>query len=80
MATTFTQRVTVPILDFGCARSGALIVERALVHAPGVIRAYVNTATEMAYIEYDPARTDISHLLAAISQSGFQAGTPISRE
>jgi cation transport ATPase len=80
MAALSTQRVTLPILDFGCAGSGALIVERALVHTPGVTRAYVNPATEMAYVEYDPARTDLSHLLAAIAHTGFRAGRPTSRE
>ncbi|NUQ10743.1 MAG: hypothetical protein HUU26_00225 [Gemmatimonadaceae bacterium] len=30
-------------------------VERALRETPGVLRAYVNPATEMAYVEYDAA-------------------------
>lgn len=74
-----TQRATLPIVDFGCAGSGALIVERALAHVPGVARVYVNAATEMAYIEYEPARTSVQQLIAAIEHAGFHAGQPIPR-
>jgi Cu+-exporting ATPase len=79
MSIALTRRVTVPIRDFGCAGSGALIVERALLHVPGVVRAYVNAATEMAYIEYDPTCTGLEQLLAAVEHTGFHAGQPISR-
>jgi copper chaperone CopZ len=71
------QHVTLPIEDFGCSGSGAIIVERALANVPGVLRVYVNAATEMAYIEYDAACCDAEALRAAIARAGFHAGGPI---
>ncbi len=79
MLTISTQRVTLPITDLGCAGSGAIIVERALLHIPGVSRAYVNPATEMAYVEFDPARTEVGHLIAGIERSGFHTSGAIPR-
>lgn len=64
-----THHITLPIEDLRCG--GALIVERALVRTPGVVRVYVNPATEMAYIEFEPTATDIGHLTAAIESAGF---------
>lgn len=71
------QKVALPIEDFGCAGSGAVIVEWALAKVPGVLRVYVNAATEMAYVHYDAERCDAATLRAAIAHAGFQAGTPI---
>ena len=66
-------RVTFPIVGLGCGGGGALTVERALQQTPGVVRAYVSPATEMAYVEYDPARTDQSALERVISSLGYRA-------
>jgi copper chaperone CopZ len=74
-----TQRVTVPIFDLACGEGGALTVERALARTPGVLRAYVNPATEMAYIEYDPAVCSVATLVAAVRSRGFRAGEPCLR-
>jgi len=73
------QSITMPIEGFGCLGSGALIVERALLHVPGVIRAYVNAATEMAYVEYDADRCNIDTLKGAITQAGFQASESVAK-
>lgn len=70
------QSITLPIEDFGCAGSGAIVVERALAKVPGVIRVYVNAATEMAYVRYDAERCNVSRLRAAIAHAGFHAGAP----
>jgi len=69
-----TTHVTMPIDGLGCWGGGALIVERAVARAPGVVRVYVNPATEMAYIEYDAATTDPRRLAAAVERAGFRAG------
>ncbi|HEU5348515.1 MAG TPA: heavy metal-associated domain-containing protein [Ktedonobacterales bacterium] len=71
------RSITVPIEDFGCAGSGALIVERALIKVPGVLRVYVNAATEMAYVQYDADRCTVDALEAAVVHAGFLPGTPI---
>ena len=66
-------RVTFPIVGLGRGGGGALTVERALQQTPGVVRAYVSPATEMAYVEYDSARTDRSALERVISSLGYRA-------
>ena len=70
------QHVTLPIEDLRCG--GALIVERALARTPGVLRVYVNAATEMAYIQYDADRCTINALREAVARAGFQAGVPVA--
>lgn len=71
------RSITVPIDDFGCAGSGVLIVERALTKVPGVLRVYVNAATEMAYVRYDADRCTVGALEEAVVRAGFHPGTPI---
>lgn len=78
MPSKSTHRVTLPIIGFGCLGSGALIVERALLHAPGVIHVYVNAATEMAYVEYDAERCTVARLREAVAQAGFHAGDEVA--
>jgi copper chaperone CopZ len=73
------QRITVPVEGLSCGGGGALAVERALMKMPGVIRVYVNPATEMAYVEYDPEVTDVHRLVATVDRTGFRAGTPVAR-
>ncbi len=63
-------RVTFPIVGLGCGGGGASTVERVLRQTPGVVRAYVNPATEMVYVEYDAARTDQSALERVINSLG----------
>lgn len=66
-----TQRTTVPIYNLSCAGGGALVVERTLAKTPGVARVYVNPATEMAYVEFDPEAITSSALAAAITAAGY---------
>lgn len=66
-----TQRTTVPIYNLSCAGGGALVVERTLARTPGVARVYVNPATEMAYVEFDPEAITPSALTAAVTAAGF---------
>lgn len=74
MRTPSIQRATLPITGLGCLGSGALIIERALLHTPGVIHAYVNAATEMAYVEYDTERCTVARLREAVDRAGFHTG------
>lgn len=71
-----TRRVTLSIQGLACGGGGALTVERALEKVYGVAQAYVNPATEMAYIEYDSDRTDPGLLIAAVERMGFGASGP----
>ena len=67
----------IPIYGLGCGGAGANTIERQLASTDGVLRAYVNPATETAYVDYDPAETDAWVLARAIERAGYQAGRPV---
>lgn len=50
-----TRRFTVLFAGLRCAGSERYTIERALKRVPGVVDAYVNPVTELAYIDYNPA-------------------------
>ena len=72
-------RVILEIIGFGCGGGGALTVERALAHIPGVVYAYTNPAMETAYVEYETTLVEPEKLVAAVEQLGFRAGVPVPR-
>ena len=65
MARAYT---TVPLQSPDSGRE-ARSIERALRRIPGVTRARVNPVTEMAYVEYDPARSDERRLRHAVADA-----------
>jgi copper chaperone CopZ len=67
----------IPVYGLGCGGAGATTIERELAATDGVLRVYVNPATETAYVDYDPAETDAWVLARAIERAGYQAGRPI---
>lgn len=67
-------RVTFPILGFAYGGGGSLAAELALARLAGVIRVYVNPATEMAYVEFDPVLASTPKLATALEAVGFRAG------
>jgi len=71
------QELRIPIYGLGCGGGGATTVERALARAEGVLRSYVNPATEVAYVDYDPSLTDAVRLTRAIDQTGYRAGPAV---
>lgn len=71
------RELRIPILDLGCGGAGATTIERELAATNGVLRAYVNPATETAYVAYDPAETDPAVLTRVIEQAGFRSGIPV---
>jgi cation transport ATPase len=73
------ERITLPIYNLGCGGGGALAIERALTNAPGVLQAYVNPLTEMAYIVYDPPAANPEQLAAVIDRIGYGAPRPKTR-
>ena len=64
---------TLPLGNMGCG-GGVLTIERALSRVPGVARVYVNSLTEMAYVEYDAARCGPPDLTAALRRVGYDGG------
>jgi len=67
----------IPIYGLGCGGAGATAIERQLAATDGVLRAYVNPATETAHVDYDPAETDPWSLARAIERAGYKAGRPV---
>lgn len=71
------QRLRIPIYGLGCGGGGASGIERALARAAGVLRVYVNPATEVAYVDVDPVLTDAGRLTQVIERTGYRAGPAV---
>lgn len=71
------RQIQIPVYDLGCGGAGAATIERQLAATDGVLRAYVNPATETAYVDYDPAETDAWTLSRVIEQAGYRPGRPV---
>lgn len=67
------EHMTIAITGLGCGGGGCLMVERAIAKVAGVRRVYVNPATEMAYVDYDPNIMDRAQLIAAVERTGLHA-------
>lgn len=73
------HKLRIPVGGLGCGGAGATTIERELAATDGVLRVYVNPATETAYVEYEPARTDALLLAQVIERVGYRAGQPVER-
>lgn len=70
-------QLRIPVYDLGCGGAGVTTVERELAASDGVLSAYVNPATETAYVDCDPAETDAWMLARVIERAGYRAGRPV---
>ena len=69
-----TRKTTTVMLENAeCAADSAHTVETALRDVPGVLRAYVNPATEAAYVEYDADRCDEIDFAVAVQSLGVRS-------
>ncbi len=66
------QIITLPVEGMTCA-SCVNRITRFLDKVDGVEEANVNLATESATVRFDPARTDIEGLVAAVEAAGYTA-------
>mgnify|MGYP000179710922 CR=1 FL=1 len=71
------RRIRIPIFGLTCGAGGMRAVERELVATDGVLRAYVNPATETAYVDYDRAEVDSGTLAKAVERAGYRPGRPV---
>ena len=71
------RQIQIPVYDLGCGGAGATTIERELAATDGVLRAYVNPATETAYVDYDPAEVDPGVLARAVERAGYRPGRPV---
>jgi P-type Cu+ transporter len=65
------EEVELPIGGMTCAAC-ARTVELQLAHSPGVGKASVNFATRTASVSFDPAKTGIEKLVAAVEDVGYE--------
>ena len=75
---TGARRLELPVAGLTCANC-VQAVERALRAVPGVRAATVNLATERAFVDYDPARTTLTALHAAVKEAGYRVGAARAR-
>lgn len=69
------QTITLPVEGMTCA-SCVLRVEKALKKVDGVREANVNLATENVALSFDPQKTDLSKLSAAVEEVGYKLLAP----
>ncbi len=69
-----TEKVTLPLKGMSCA-SCAITIEKALSGLSGVTQANVNLASEKASVDYIPGEVNISHMVKAISDTGYEVPT-----
>lgn len=68
------ERLTIAVSGLSVHPDAAGAVEHALLSVPGVVRAYVNADTEMAYVEYRTSEVAPNRLVAELEQAGYSAG------
>ena len=67
-----TERIDIPIGGMHCA-SCVSRIEKALSQTPGVVDTSVNLATSRATVKYQTGRTDLSRLVSAVKEAGYQS-------
>jgi Cu+-exporting ATPase len=75
MAERHATDIVAPVRGMHCAACVGK-VERALTSVPGVDQASVNLATEQATVSFDPARTSVDALQAAVAAAGYELAEP----
>lgn len=73
------KSATVLLEDTGRGGGSAHTIEQALRKVPGVSRASVNPATEVAYVEYDAERCADADLVAVVESLGVRTLRPVAR-
>ncbi len=73
------ERVTIAVREHTRGPISALSTSRALARLRGVSSVYVNSAVDMAYVEYDTSVTGPSDLVRAMEEIGLTAGAPTRR-
>jgi copper chaperone CopZ len=67
------SRASLEIIGLGGGGGGSLAIERELRRIPGVLWAYVNPLTEMAYVEYTPEIVHLPEIARTVEGLGYQA-------
>jgi len=70
------RRATTLVVEGVRCAACAWLIERALTGVPGVAAVSVNAATARLALEWDPARTSLSKLVALLANLGYRAHCP----
>jgi Cu+-exporting ATPase len=73
------EKITLPIEGMHCA-SCALNIEKTLKNRTGVSGAAVNFASEKAFVEYDPEKTDRHKLSEAVREAGYDIRSDVRKD
>ncbi len=66
------KRVELPVFGLTCAKC-VQAVEKALRAVPGVTKTTVNLSSARAFVDYDPAKTEVPALERAIRDAGYRS-------
>lgn len=66
-----TRHVALPLKGIGCSVPAQRVVLERLHAIGGVVAAALNPVTEMAYVQYDPARCTEHDLVVAVWSTGY---------
>ncbi len=70
------MKVVMPVFDLSCGGGGSRLVEHVIRKLPGIADVYVNPATEMAYVDYDPSDLTPEQIAEAIASAGYKTSLP----
>lgn len=73
--TNANRKLSIPLRGFSCGGGGALQLEKQISKLGGVVKVYVNPATEQAYLDVS-GEFDIDELLKLIEKNGFKFDPP----
>lgn len=63
-------KASFPVLEMGCAACAGRI-DKTLSNAPGVLKASVNYAAAIAYVEFDSSKISPENLRQAVREAGY---------
>ncbi len=64
----------IPVLDLGCGGGRSLALERILDRMDGIVRVYVDPATETAYVTLED-RVPVHDVVRVIEGLGYRTGS-----
>ncbi len=68
------KKITLSIIGMSCA-SCVTRIESTIKDVLGVVSITINLASEKAFLEYDPEKTDITKIKSAINDLGYKVAT-----
>ena len=75
-----TSTLELPITGMTCANCAATVERTLSKKVPGVVKAAVNFASEVAHVEYIPSLIDVESIAKAVEDAGYGAIIPQGTE